>query len=65
MLKVTEIIPAEYPTLARLSKLKAAGIETDGHIDHLREIITSHGFNLPSREGEYYICHSPRKTWHQ
>lgn len=63
MLKVTENIPPEYCTFERLERLKAAGFQTDGHIDKLKEIIKESGYPLPSQEGEHYgfVFHTPFK----
>lgn len=54
MLKVTDTTPPtpEYPTPSRLSRLHESGIKTDGHIYHLRQIITDSGYNLPNQENE-------------
>ena len=54
--KTTDTTPPtpEYCTTERRDKLHEAGFTTDGHIDHLRQIITENGFPLPSQEVEHW-----------
>lgn len=53
-LKVTEQVPPEYPTFERIERLKSAGIETDGYINDLIEIMDKNGFKMPYEyEGGY------------
>ena len=60
MYKITEAIPPEYPSWDRIEKLKAAGFDTDGHIDQLKAIIKDNGFNLPTEhEGLYGFLFTP------
>lgn len=54
MLKTTTYIPPEYCTFERLERLHEAGFDTEGYIEHLKEIITQAGYPLPSQEGEHY-----------
>ena len=54
--KTTDSTPPtpKYCTPDRLLLLLEAGIETDGHIDHLRSIIARNGYNQPSQENEHW-----------
>lgn len=36
-----------YPTFERIERLKSAGIETDGNLYHLTEIMDKNGFKTP------------------
>lgn len=53
-LKTTEEHPPEYPTFERIERLKAAGIETDGNIYQLTEIMDKKGIKMPLEFDGWY-----------
>ena len=44
--------PPEYPTYERIERLKHAGIDTDGQIDQLKQIMLKNALKLPQKENE-------------
>lgn len=51
-LPVKEHIPRMCCTDDRLKKLRTLGIDTDGYVYSLEQILTAKGFGLPSTDGE-------------
>jgi hypothetical protein len=52
--KITDTTPPDFCSPTLLQKLKEAGIETDGSIVQMEEIIRQNGYNLPGKDGEHF-----------
>ncbi len=53
--KITDTTPPDFCSHTLLQKLKEAGIETDGSIVQMEEIIRHNDYNLPGKDGEHFV----------